>query len=116
MKSLSAGVRVGILFLLLAIATYVIWKNLGQNPAGKDVQTLFAYTWTWFLLVGGFRHVLEFRRIRPRGGKDSDSDAAVLRKMTFLPAPLWVGFFWIATFAALLYGGGILLGMLKLGR
>ncbi|OLB80588.1 MAG: hypothetical protein AUI14_06100 [Actinobacteria bacterium 13_2_20CM_2_71_6] len=82
----------------------------------RDVQTLFAYTWTWFLLVGGFRHVLEFRRIRPRGGKDSDSDAAVLRKMTFLPAPLWVGFFWIATFAALLYGGGILLGMLKLGR
>src|SRR2546430_16035159 len=42
MKSLSAGVRVGILFLLLAIATYVIWKNLGQNPAGKDVQILFA--------------------------------------------------------------------------
>ena len=42
MKSLSAGVRVAILFLLLAIGTYVVWKNLGQNPAGKNNQVLFA--------------------------------------------------------------------------
>jgi len=41
-KSISAGVRVSVLFLLLAIAGYLVWKNLGQNPAGKDNYTLFA--------------------------------------------------------------------------
>ena len=42
MKSVSAGVRVGVLFLLLTIGSYLVWKNLGQNPAGKDNYTLFA--------------------------------------------------------------------------
>ncbi|HEX4355594.1 MAG TPA: MlaD family protein, partial [Polyangiales bacterium] len=42
MKSLSAGVRVAVLFLLLAVGTYIVWKNLGQNPAGKNTQILFA--------------------------------------------------------------------------
>jgi phospholipid/cholesterol/gamma-HCH transport system substrate-binding protein len=41
-KSLSAGVRVAVLFLLLAVGGYLVWKNLGQNPAGKDNYTLFA--------------------------------------------------------------------------
>jgi phospholipid/cholesterol/gamma-HCH transport system substrate-binding protein len=41
-KSVSAGVRVAILFLLLTIGSYLVWKNLGQNPAGKDNYTLFA--------------------------------------------------------------------------
>ena len=42
MRSVSAGVRVAILFGLLAIGGYIVWKNLGQNPAGSDTQTLFA--------------------------------------------------------------------------
>jgi phospholipid/cholesterol/gamma-HCH transport system substrate-binding protein len=42
MKSLSAGVRVAILFLLLTVGAYLVWKNLGQNPAGKDNYTLYA--------------------------------------------------------------------------
>src|SRR5258706_10413091 len=42
MKSLSAGVRVAVLFVLLAVAAYIIWKNLGQNPAGSEHQQLFA--------------------------------------------------------------------------
>jgi phospholipid/cholesterol/gamma-HCH transport system substrate-binding protein len=41
-KSLSSGVRVAILFILLAVGGYLVWKNLGQNPAGKDNFTLFA--------------------------------------------------------------------------
>ncbi len=31
MKSLSAGVRVGVLFMLLAVGAYIVWKNLGQD-------------------------------------------------------------------------------------
>lgn len=42
MKALSAGVRVAVLFLLLTIGSYLVWKNLGQNPAGKDNYALFA--------------------------------------------------------------------------
>jgi phospholipid/cholesterol/gamma-HCH transport system substrate-binding protein len=41
-KNLSAGVRVAVLFLLLAVGAYIVWKNLGQNPAGKNTQVLFA--------------------------------------------------------------------------
>jgi phospholipid/cholesterol/gamma-HCH transport system substrate-binding protein len=42
MKSLSASIRVGILFVLLSVGSYLVWKNLGQDPAGKDNYTLFA--------------------------------------------------------------------------
>src|SRR6476646_6185366 len=42
MKGVSAGVRVAVLFLLLAIAAYIVWKNLGQSPAGKNTQEFFA--------------------------------------------------------------------------
>jgi phospholipid/cholesterol/gamma-HCH transport system substrate-binding protein len=41
-KSVSAGVRVAVLFLLLTVGGYLVWKNLGQNPAGKDNYTLYA--------------------------------------------------------------------------
>lgn len=42
MKAVSAGIRVAILFLLLAVGAYLVWKNLGQDPAGSDNYTLFA--------------------------------------------------------------------------
>lgn len=42
MKAVSAGVRVAVLFLLLAVGGYLVWKNLGQNPAGSSSYTLFA--------------------------------------------------------------------------
>jgi phospholipid/cholesterol/gamma-HCH transport system substrate-binding protein len=42
-KGISAGVRVGILFVLLAVAGYFVWKTFNQNPAGKGAQQFFAY-------------------------------------------------------------------------
>ena len=42
MKTVSAGVRVAILFLLLVVGAYLVWKNLGQDPAGSHNYTLFA--------------------------------------------------------------------------
>ena len=36
MKAVSAGVRVAILFLLLAVGGYLVWKNLGKDAAGDD--------------------------------------------------------------------------------
>ena len=31
MRGLSAGVRVGVLFMLLAVGAYLVWKNLGED-------------------------------------------------------------------------------------
>ncbi|MBA3819221.1 MAG: MCE family protein [Deltaproteobacteria bacterium] len=42
MKGVSSGVRVAVLFLLLAVGGYLVWKNLGQDPAGDDNYVLFA--------------------------------------------------------------------------
>jgi phospholipid/cholesterol/gamma-HCH transport system substrate-binding protein len=42
MKAISAGVRVAILFLFLAVGGYLVWKNLGKSGTGKDSYTLFA--------------------------------------------------------------------------
>ena len=42
MKAVSAGVRVALLFILVAIGGYIAWKNLGQDPAGSDNYILTA--------------------------------------------------------------------------
>ncbi len=42
MKGISAGVRVAILFLLVALGGYVVWKNLGQSASGSNSYELFA--------------------------------------------------------------------------
>ena len=42
MKGVSSGVKVAILFLLLSVGGYLVWKNLGQDPAGADNYTLYA--------------------------------------------------------------------------
>lgn len=77
-------------------------------------QTFFAYAWIWFLLFGGFGQVIALQ-VGRRDGKDAGSDAFQLRKMTFLPASLWSGFFWLLTLAALIYGASILLGLVHIG-
>jgi phospholipid/cholesterol/gamma-HCH transport system substrate-binding protein len=38
LRGLSAGVRVGILFLLLAVGAYLVWKNLGDSDASGGQQ------------------------------------------------------------------------------
>lgn len=43
MKAVSSGVRVAILFLLVTIGGYLVWKNLGQDPAGSNNYTLYTH-------------------------------------------------------------------------
>ena len=40
MKGLSAGVRVGLLFIMLAVGAYLVWKNLGDDST-KGGQEMF---------------------------------------------------------------------------
>lgn len=42
MKGVSAGVKVGILFILAAAGIYLLWKNLSSDPAGENSYALWA--------------------------------------------------------------------------
>lgn len=42
MKGVSAGVRVGILAIVMAIGSYGVWKSLRVNPAGSSSYQLWA--------------------------------------------------------------------------
>jgi hypothetical protein len=77
---------------------------------GGTVQAFLTYVWIWFLLFGGFGHVVAFQRSRARG-PDTGSDAYNLRLSTHLPASLFSGFFWLFSLLSLLYGGVLLLGI-----
>jgi phospholipid/cholesterol/gamma-HCH transport system substrate-binding protein len=41
-RGVSAGVKVGILFLLATLGVYLVWKNLSSDPAGTDNYVLWA--------------------------------------------------------------------------
>jgi hypothetical protein len=98
--------------IVATIATgAVVGAVLRYASAGQ--QTFFAYTWIWFLLIGGWGHVILLQALR-RGGPDPGSDALQLRKLTFLPASLFSGVFWLGSLAALIYGAGVLLGIVQL--
>jgi hypothetical protein len=96
---LATGLTGGVIVLFLAYA----------DPSK---QLFFTYTWIWFLLIGGFGGVLTLQRARA-GGDDNSSDAFALRKLTYLPASLWSGMFWLTTLTVLIYGAGILLDLLQ---
>lgn len=68
-----------------------------------QLQSAFAYSLTWFLLLAAPRPVLELQRQR-RGGRGSGSDADQLARLTRLPAIIWVGFFLVVTVGSLALG------------
>jgi hypothetical protein len=71
--------------------------------ASDSVQTMFAYTWVWFLLIGGCRDTVRLLKLK------SGTDANILRELTHMPAVLFRFVFALATLAALVLGAGILL-------
>lgn len=77
--------------------------------ASVPTQAVFAYTLTWFLLLGAPRPVVELQAQRRRRRTPS-SDADQLARLTHVPALLWVGFFLFATVGCLLLGARWLLG------
>jgi len=65
--------------LLLAVAYRAV----------PQVQLAVAYTLTWFLLFSGVRGVAELHAVR-RVDRTGRSDADQLRRLTHVPAPVWV--------------------------
>ncbi|MDN3297975.1 M50 family metallopeptidase [Streptomyces ficellus] len=75
-----------------------------------DVQSAFAYSAVWFLLLGGVRPVFELQAKRRHGGA-ADSDADQLSRLTHVPAPLWLFLFHAVSLCSLIGGGRWLLGL-----
>lgn len=72
-----------------------------------DAQLAFGHVWVWFLLMGGTRTIPGLFWGVHDG--DTTSDAAVMQRLTFLPDVFWLGVFWLASLAALVYGGAKML-------
>jgi hypothetical protein len=100
--------RPGDLFGVLVVVLTGGLMFVTARYASDGVRTYVAYGWTWFLLVGGVRHVVAHI--------GSAADATSLRKMTWIPALLWRWLFLVLTAAALLWGGAVLLGIVSLHR
>ena len=117
---LSRGYAVGLLWgLLLALVLLLLqirnlfglWSVLAFGTlvfaiswwGSEQVQSGFAHLLTWFLLLAAPRAVLELQHSR-RGGAGRNSDADQLRRLTGVPALLWVTFFALLTLACLAVG------------
>lgn len=95
--------------LVAAAAVFAVsWWGSGL------VQSLAAYTGTWFLLLAAPRPVLELQAQRRRGRARS-SDADQLARLTGVPGLVWVGLFLVVTVGCLVLGatwlwpGGVIL-------
>ena len=123
--ALRAGHAVGLLWGLLLLVTLLLlkirnWFGLWSVLASggvllvvtrwlpEQVQSVFAYLVTWFLLLAAPRSVLELQRIRRRA-HSRDSDADQLARLTSVPAVAWVGLFLAATAGSLVVGARWLL-------
>jgi hypothetical protein len=98
----------GLWSVLVASALVFVVSWWGSAP----VQTAFAYTVTWFLLLAAPRPVLELQHSR-RQGQAGDSDADALARLTRLPGLIWVAVFLLIPVVTLLVGASWLLGAAK---
>ncbi|MBD2833766.1 M50 family metallopeptidase [Streptomyces pratensis] len=96
----------GALTVILTGTTFLLVSWL----TSADVQSAFAYTAVWFLLLGGVRPAFELQSKRRYGGAP-DSDADQLARLTHAPAALWLFLFHAVSLSSLIGGGRWLLGL-----
>ncbi|MEV7681049.1 M50 family metallopeptidase [Streptomyces sp. NPDC088341] len=96
----------GALTVILTGAAFLLISWLTE-PA---VQSAFAYTAVWFLLLGGVRPAFELQSKRRHGGA-GDSDADQLGRLTHVPPALWLFLFHAVSLCSLIGGGRWLLGL-----
>ncbi len=89
----------GVFAVLVTAAAVFAVSWLGS----ATVQSVFAYTCSWFLLLGGVRPVFELRGRRRRV-----SDADQLARLTRVPAGVWVFGFGVIALASLALGARIM--------
>lgn len=93
----------GVVAVLLTAA--VVFAVAGWAP--DQAQAVFAYAFTWFLLIGGVRAIRSLYRSR-RTRRDGRSDADQLARLTWGAGGVWVAFFAAATVGMLIAGIGVL--------
>jgi hypothetical protein len=91
--------------VILVAAFFFVLVALKGSPTARQV---FVYTWTWFLLLGGLVHTVE-TNVKSVGWS---GDANSLRELTKVPRGIWGALWWLATIAALVYGSGVLAGVI----
>jgi len=96
----------GALTVILTGTTFLLVSWL----TSADVQSAFAYTAVWFLLLGGVRPAFELQSKRRHGGAP-DSDADQLARLTHAPAAMWLFLFHAVSLCSLIGGGRWLLGL-----
>ncbi|MBM7441228.1 M50 family metallopeptidase [Streptomyces sp. HB132] len=96
----------GALTVILTGAAFLLVSWL----TSADVQSAFAYTVVWFLLLGGVRPAFELQSKRRHGGAP-DSDADQLARLTHAPAAIWLFLFHAVSLCSLIGGGRWLLGL-----
>jgi preprotein translocase subunit SecG len=74
-----------------------------------DLQLFVALTWIWWLLIGAVVGTSKLVRLLFRGEKETD--AHFLRKVTWIPATIWVVVFFAGTVIGLAIGGTQLVAM-----
>ncbi|MGP9018694.1 M50 family metallopeptidase [Streptomyces sp. BR1] len=96
----------GVLTVVLSGAAFLLVSWL----TSPDVQSVFAYTVVWFLLLGGVRPAFELQGKRRRHNS-GDSDADQLARLTHVPPALWLFMFHAVSVCSLIGGGRWLLGL-----
>jgi hypothetical protein len=96
----------GVLTVVVAGAAFLLVSWL----TSPGVQSAFAYTAVWFLLLGGVRPAFELQSKRRRGGA-GDSDADQLGRLTGVTPALWFFLFHAVSICCLIGGGRWLLGV-----
>jgi hypothetical protein len=99
-----------VMFTLTLLLGGVFFLVVRYAAAGE--QRFFAYTWVWFLLLGGFRGVIHLQILR----RDNSNvgDVGILRSMTHLPGSLWAGLFWLVSLVGLIYGACLMFGYMHI--
>ena len=95
----------GVLTVVVTGAVFLLISWL----TGPAVQSAFAYTAVWFLLIGGVRPAFELQSKRRQGGAGG-SDADQLGRLTHVPPVLWLFMFHVVSLCSLIGGGRWLLG------
>lgn len=79
------------------------------TKAPPEMSRLGAYVWTWFLLIGAVQRMLVYLTDKTYLGDGTDT--ARLQRSTLVPSEIWSVLLLLATAAALVWGGSMLLRM-----
>jgi hypothetical protein len=112
------GSMVFLVLMLIAVRGLVGWVVVPAllvvlfqiaTKADPRMLTLSAYVWTWFLLIGAVQRMIVY--VGAKTYLAPKTDTARLQGMTLVPSEIWSVLLLLATTAALVWGGSMLLRM-----